>query len=519
MGSAHRYVAIIGNSDAIDSFVSGKPLALVREYPSRFYDERPKDYFTGPLPQELKIKLYEVTELAAGPVLSQLKNQILTTAGSNNPLAGEISDLEWLSYMPGEVLLGDEVGGAKIIALLDRAGLLSLVERKGRRCNLIFGRRGPRRRHIRVYDTGGRQVRDVLEAIRAVWADPNVTAEEADRAVRQVYVSPNYVTASAQGYIAGSPFGMKKGAPTPPVVLGQLSPPERNVWVGVFDTMPQSMAGIVDMPGFAAGLNTIPFDLPAQLPMGGQFVPGHGTVIAHLIKRRAPTANAFLVRVMNETAVGRTSDLLKAMLKFIRRVREVDRAADVHSRIVFNLSLVIQLGNPQKNGLVDWVLDGLTRAGVTIVAAAGNDSAYSDHPEFMPLPAAHQKVIGVAATTLAGQIACYSNAGDVAAFGGGVARDYESEQPVACKPTAGESANASDQEMAAKFMAGWDPTSASTQFSWSMGTSFAAPIVAGVVADFIATAPMLPTPTEIRHYLEGVAQPNNDPNLSVGIIV
>jgi hypothetical protein len=140
------------------------------------------------------------------------------------------------------------------------------------------------------------------------------------------------------------------------------------------------------------------------------------------------------------------------------------------------------------------LMEVLQAHGCTVVAAAGNDSAFRGgdrRPRWSPrLPALYDSVLGVAAATRPGVPARYSNTGEVptqpvrdavATLGGDLAADgvtplggvigvYTAEEfpplPPASPPALNET--------------GWA--------EWS-GTSFAAPILAGVAANLWATQP------------------------------
>jgi subtilisin family serine protease len=146
------------------------------------------------------------------------------------------------------------------------------------------------------------------------------------------------------------------------------------------------------------------------------------------------------------------------------------------------------------------------------VAAAGNDSADLSRPQPMRLPASHQDVIGVTSVRPGlRRIVCYANRGEFGAWGGGVVTASgrcDTENLVE---------NCTGDHDAC--ITGWNPNSL-TLADRGVGTSFAAPVVAGMAAQIIdrrtppppqvvnnsiATSVQL-TPAQIRHELRAVAQ-------------
>ncbi len=139
----------------------------------------------------------------------------------------------------------------------------------------------------------------------------------------------------------------------------------------------------------------------------------------------------------------------------------------------------------------------VTSAGIVIVAAAGNDAGLEQYP------AVYEAVLGVAATGGAtdagGQVtrACYSSDGDVAAPGGDAWVKGSSDTSTdtgACVATAAAECTTPDCANGVMSVVTLnDPTAPYGLAFWN-GTSFAAPLVSGLVAQRIANDGGTPPP-------------------------
>ncbi len=237
----------------------------------------------------------------------------------------------------------------------------------------------------------------------------------------------------------------------------------------------------------------------------------HGTHVAGIIA--ALTNNsigvagvAFKARIMPLRALGRFGGSIYDIQQAIRYAAGLDNDSDSKPQRradVINLSL----GGASSSAADQDVYQQVRDAGVTIIAAAGNNS--SALPSY---PAAYDGVIAVSAVTITKALAYYSNYGsyvDVAAPGGDTRFDINGDgQPDGVLSTAAtQSSNG-----------GIQPGYLSYQ-----GTSMASPHMAGVVALMLSANPAL-TPSDIDNLLAGgklssdLGQPGRDDSFGYGLI-
>ncbi len=177
----------------------------------------------------------------------------------------------------------------------------------------------------------------------------------------------------------------------------------------------------------------------AQDRPGGK-ASGHGTFIAGIIHLVAPNARIRAYRVLDSTGRGDGFTIAQAVLKAVGDGCKV-----------INLSCVMRGEQPS----LDMALEYAQEHGVTVVAAAGNDSTEAD-----VFPASSSHVMAVAALDSTGRKADFSNYG---------------EHIDVCAP--GTSINA-------EFL--------DSSFAFWSGTSFAAPFVAAEAAMIYSVNPTLP---------------------------
>jgi len=242
------------------------------------------------------------------------------------------------------------------------------------------------------------------------------------------------------------------------------------VVVGVFDTSPFPVPFsrvTVDMPPAPLTL-TLKHPIPGGAPGGLMgFAANHGFFVAGLIHALAPAADIELIRVLDDSAQGTLFTLVAAVYDFISHLND--------RRAVINLSLGFM--GTDEEGFQDWdgpdlLRDALERAyqqNIVIVAAAGNENDISETdlpPEF---PARWEFVLAVAASDSKKRRACFSNKGDVMAPGGGGMKN--------CLPPTGRCHDADCPYAIVSLN-----VASYTGYGYGIGTSFAAPIAAGLAA-------------------------------------
>jgi hypothetical protein len=211
---------------------------------------------------------------------------------------------------------------------------------------------------------------------------------------------------------------------------------------------------------------------------------GHGTFIAGLVRQEAPDARVLSVRLMHDDGVVYASDFLRA-LRWLRAEVECgdrDRFVDV---------LCVAFGYQERpedtahTGELRELLGALARAGVTIVASAGNNrSERRTYPAALAvdpaLPAG--AVISVGALNPNGTVAYYSN------YGTWVTERAIGTGLVSTMPRLDGSGIAEPSEIIGNEVhQGLDPDDFRGGFGRWSGTSFAAALVAAGRARTILT--------------------------------
>ncbi len=244
-----------------------------------------------------------------------------------------------------------------------------------------------------------------------------------------------------------------------------------DVVVGVFDTspFPVTLSSVsVDAPPAPLQLG-LHHPIPGGSPAGcGGGAANHGFFVVGLIHALAPAADIRLIRVLDDAAQGNLFTLVAALYAFISELPPQKRG-------VINLSLGMH--GSDEAGVVDWDGPDLLRRAlrrayemnIVIVAAAGNENATSDVDLPAAFPARWPFVVGVAASDSKKQRACFSNRGDVMAPGGAGLKN--------CQFPAGRCHDEDCPYAVISLDVG-----SYTGYSYGVGTSFAAPLVAGLAA-------------------------------------
>jgi subtilisin family serine protease len=201
----------------------------------------------------------------------------------------------------------------------------------------------------------------------------------------------------------------------------------RGVTVAVVDTGVDTRHPV--FRSVARGFDFVDFDANATEECPGMAC-GHGTMVAGLIALVARQATILPLRAFNSDGVGTTWQVGTAIYYAVLRGAKV-----------INMSF----GAPSDSFLIRWAIEVASRAGVVMIASAGNDGSAT--PQY---PASDARVMAVAATDQTDHKADFSNYGtniDVCAPGVDVYSAYPDGQ-----------------------------------FAWWSGTSFSAAFVSGEAA-------------------------------------
>ena len=199
---------------------------------------------------------------------------------------------------------------------------------------------------------------------------------------------------------------------------------------------------------------------------------GHGLFVAGLVRRMAPQAKLVFLKALNSDGVGTELGVARAI-----------RAATARKVDLINLSLGFYTVLDATPAGVEAAVADAVDAGITVVAAAGNDAVSSPaYPAFFP------GVTGVGALATDGaSIADFSNYGPwVNVFAPG-------ERVQSAFVRGREDASTTDDHNADRFR--------SNTATWS-GTSFACGYVSGYLARVLAEAAPDTTPAERRERVD-----------------
>ncbi len=181
----------------------------------------------------------------------------------------------------------------------------------------------------------------------------------------------------------------------------------------------------------------------------------------------------------------------------------VDFAVAAGAKVI-NLSL----GGPQGSGLMEAAIERAHRAGVVIVASAGNDAEEPGRNEDVGFPARYPRVIAVGATRFEDSRASYSN------FGPGL----DLMAPAGDNAGRLVGPNQRDGVLATSFLVDLASGQAFYGGLWANGTSFSAPQVAAAAALLISLG--VRDPDAVRAVLEGtvrdLASPGFDTDTGLG---
>ncbi|MCA9971304.1 MAG: S8 family serine peptidase [Anaerolineales bacterium] len=309
--------------------------------------------------------------------------------------------------------------------------------------------------------------------------------------------------------------------PARPAVRGS------QVRIALFDTSP--IADAQAQPGMTVTVSTVTAPAPlvidpenpapaAQLAADptAPDVRNHGIFAAGMAHAVAPGAEKELIRVLANDNRGDLFTLNSAIFDFLNRTTGDNKPADLLGAVI-NLSLGIRLlpeeaglGIPPEAQSLQLLLTAARCLGVVVVAAAGNNSAGLDVPVAANLPANWPAVIGVAASNGRDARACFSNRGNIAAPGG----DGRSAADADCLPRLADCSGDCENAVIGPVIDANYPEG----FIYWVGSSFAAPLVAGLAALVIERGGGQLSPRDVWRIIACAARQTKDPALGAGII-
>lgn len=218
----------------------------------------------------------------------------------------------------------------------------------------------------------------------------------------------------------------------------------------------------------------------------------HGLFVAGLIYALAEKCDLHLIRVLDDDNRGDLFTLLEAIFDF---VKEFFGSESSPNNVVLNLSLGIRMPPekaefdlPSSIDALEYLLKAAHCLGAVTVAAAGNESSGLPKPKDANFPAIWPEIIGVAASNIMDQHACFSNDGRVHAPGG------DGGGPRGCAPQVQNCHGNCAQAVVGPIT----KTSDNTGFIYWTGSSFAAPMVSGLAALVIQKGDFQLTPDEVK---------------------
>ncbi|MEV3937744.1 S8/S53 family peptidase [Glycomyces sp. NPDC049804] len=218
---------------------------------------------------------------------------------------------------------------------------------------------------------------------------------------------------------------------------------------------------------------------------------GHGTFITGLLRQMSPDVQIYSLRVVHNDGLSYEHEIIGALHHVADQI-EASRGGDTGALavdvVVLATGYVDEAADDLPGGWMGGAVDRLTKLGVPVVAAAGNQS--SDRPFYPAAFAAHERpensapILSVGALNPNLEIAMFSNEGpwvSCYATGAGLVSTYPCEAEGSREPE-----RRSKSTMRNRFRESYDFDDFSSGYAVWSGTSFAAPVAAAYLLNAIA---------------------------------
>ncbi|QSB05936.1 S8 family peptidase [Natronoglycomyces albus] len=227
---------------------------------------------------------------------------------------------------------------------------------------------------------------------------------------------------------------------------------------------------------------------------------GHGTFMAGILRQTAPDVQVYSLRVMHNDGLAFEREVVAALEHVADQV-EAAYAGDTEAlgvdMVILSLGYVDEDPTDDPGGWMADIVTRLSRLGIPVVAAAGNQS--SERPFYPAAFATRQSealapVLSVGALNPNGNIAMFSNDGPwVSCFASGAS--VVSTFPPVARGSLSPYRRV-ETDYAGRYRESLDPDDFSSGFAVWSGTSFAAPLAAAYLANEMEKLGPAPTVAE-----------------------
>jgi len=218
---------------------------------------------------------------------------------------------------------------------------------------------------------------------------------------------------------------------------------------------------------------------------------GHGTFITGLLRQMSPDVQVYSLRVVHNDGLSYEHEIIGALHHVAEQVeaaRSGDDDAFAVDVVVLAMGYVDEASDDQPDGWMGSAVERLTKLGIPVVAAAGNQS--TDRPFYpaafaaYPQPENAAPILSVGALNPNLHIAMFSNEGPWVtcyATGAGLVSTFPLEAKGSRMPDRRAASSIRDRHRESH-----DPDDFSAGYAVWSGTSFAAPVAAAFLLNAIA---------------------------------